>query len=197
MARSFVRFSVLAIFSAGSLVNGANCYRAEVDVGPLLGEPSPSGGVGEMRGTGRAGSYEAFGGGPDGGADGQAGGGADGQAGGEVSGAGGAVSGGGGGPAAAPTCDPTPEDPLQKPCQESEPSKQACNEQAIDGWNGCYAGGCAICTQTLIDYPYYFHRHRCCEPNNTCSTHEPYPCSPLCPPPTDLDKRPLCFNLER
>jgi hypothetical protein len=194
-APGLVRFSVLVMSLAGTLLNAANCYRAEVDLGPFVDGPPPgggtsSGGVPVTTEMGQGGSHGAVGGGADGGADGQSGGGADGQS-------GGGFGAGAGEAAGAPKCDPTPEDPEQNPCRERRPSKQSCDEQDIDGWNGCYAGGCSICTQSLIDYPYYFDRHRCCEPNPTCSTHPPYRCSPLCPPPTELDKRPLCFNLER
>ena len=167
MARSGWVSSVLAGF--GLVVLPVSCGEAN-DGAPEVG----GGGVSSMSGAGQAGSYEALGGGADGGADGEA-----------------------GGAAGAPKCDPTPEDPAQKPCHLRNPSKLSCDEQDVAGWNGCYGGGCAICTQSLIDYPYYFDRHPCCQPNPTCSTHPPQRCSPLCPPPTELDKRPLCFNLER
>ena len=55
----------------------------------------------------------------------------------------------------------------------------------------------SICTEVLVDYPYYLARHPCCGPNTTCGVHAPLLCSPLCPPPTELDKKPPCYELER
>jgi hypothetical protein len=69
--------------------------------------------------------------------------------------------------------------------------------QDVEGWLGCYDGGCSVCTRVLLDYPYYLVRHPCCEPNTTCSVHDPFLCSPLCPPPTERDKLPFCFKLAR
>jgi hypothetical protein len=162
--RGYVRFGVLAA-SLVSFSTGTSCYRAEVDLAPLVDDESPAGG-GVVMGLG-------------GGASGGASGGVD------------------GGAAGAATCDPTPEDAIQQQCRLRMPSTQSCDEQYIvGGWNGCYNGGCSVCTKVLIDYPHYFERHPCCQPNITCSTHEPYRCSPLCPPPTELDKRPVCFDLE-
>jgi hypothetical protein len=181
-ARSCVLFGVFATFLAGALTAGASCYRAEVDLSPLLEDQAASGGGVVSAGAGEAsmsGSVGATTGGTSGGADGRASGGAD------------------GGAAGTPTCDPTPEDAVQHQCRLRLPSKQSCDEQDAVGWNGCYAGGCSICTKILIEYPYYLERHRCCQANATCGVHAPVRCSSLCPPPTELDKRPLCFNLER
>jgi hypothetical protein len=175
--RGYVRFGILAASLVGALSAGASCYRAEVDLAPLADDPSPAGGGGATVGAGEAGMS--------GGVD---------ATGGRADGGGGGAS---GGAAVAPTCDSTPEDAVQYECRLRKPSKQSCDEQDAAGWNGCYDGGCSICTQVLIDYPYYLERHRCCQANATCSRHEPYRCSPLCPPPTELDKRPVCFDLER
>jgi hypothetical protein len=120
-----------------------------------------------------------------------------GMAGAGEAGSGGAGEAGSGGTTGAPICDMTPEDAVQYQCRLRAPSKQTCDEQDVDGWSGCYNGGCSICTEVLLDYPYYLMRHPCCGPNTTCSVHEPRRCSPLCPPPTELDKVPLCFDLER
>jgi hypothetical protein len=185
-ARSRVLVGVFTTFLAGALTTGASCYRAEVDLSPLLDDQAQSGGGVVSAGAGEAGMSGSFGatvGGASGGADGGASGGADGGA--------------SGGAAGTPTCDPTPEDAVQNQCRLRLPSKQSCDEQDPVGWNGCYAGGCSICTKILIEYPYYLERHRCCQANATCGVHAPVRCSPLCPPPTELDKRPLCFNLER
>jgi len=164
--RGCVRFAVFGMFLVGALVTGASCYRAEVDLAPLLDDPSQSGGGALMAGAGEAG-------------------------------VGGSVEPAAGGAAGAPTCDPTPEDSVQHQCRLRAPSKATCDEQDVDGWSGCYNGGCSICTEVLQDFPYYLMRHPCCGPNTTCSVHEPRRCSPLCPPPTELDKLPVCFNLAR
>lgn len=173
--RGYFRFGVLAASLAGALSMGASCYRAELDLAPPGDDQSPAGGGGVGAGeAGMSGGVDATGGKPDGGGSGGASGGA----------------------AGAPTCDPTPEDAVQHQCLLRKPSKQQCDVQAADGWNGCYDGGCSICTKVLIDYPYYLERHRCCQANTACSKHDPYRCSPWCPPPTELDKRPVCFDLE-
>jgi hypothetical protein len=193
--RGLVRFAVLGTLLAGASLTGGSCYRTEVDLAPLLDDPSRSGGGGMVTvGAGDAGMSGSVGG-TSGGADGAASGGADGGASGAADdGASGAADGRAAGP---PTCDPTPEDAVQSQCRWRDPSKEQCDEQDAVGWNGCYNGGCSICTKILIDYPYYLERHRCCHANATCGVHEPVRCSPLCPPPTELDKRPLCFTLER
>ena len=163
--RGYVRFGGGGTFLVGALLAGANCYRAEVDLAPLLDDQSQSSG-GVMVGAGEAGI-------------------------------GGSVEPSAGAAMGAPVCDATPEDPAQYQCCLRAPSKQTCDEQDVNGWSGCYNGGCSICTEVLIDYPYYLMRHPCCGPNTTCSVHEPRRCSPLCPPPTELDKVPVCFDLER
>jgi hypothetical protein len=101
------------------------------------------------------------------------------------------------GAAGAPECDPTPDDPTQSQCRLRPPAKQMCDEQDTPGWAGCYNGGCSICTEVLVAFPYYLARHPCCGPNTTCGVHSPLLCSPLCPPPTELDKKPPCYELER
>jgi hypothetical protein len=196
--RGYVRFAVLGTLLAGASLTGGSCYRAEVDLAPLLYDSSQSGGGGMVTvGAGEAGMGGSAGA-KSGGGTGGASAGADGGA---TDGAGGAADGGASGAAdraaGSPTCDPTPEDAVQYQCRRREPSKEQCDEQDVGGWNGCYNGGCSVCTEILIEYPYYLERHRCCHANATCGVHEPVRCSPLCPPPTELDKRPLCFNLER
>jgi hypothetical protein len=212
MNRSHVRFGVLAMCVAGALLNGANCYRAEVDLTPLLDGPSQSGsGVVMVGEAGRGGNVEATGGGADGGASGGSDGGASGRSDGGASGrsdggasgrsdggaSGGSEGGASGAPPATPTCDPTPEDAVQHECRRRKPSEATCDEQDVAGWNGCYDGGCSVCTVVLSKYPYYLARHPCCEPNKTCSVHAPRRCSSLCPPPTEHDKLPFCFELAR
>jgi hypothetical protein len=104
---------------------------------------------------------------------------------------------GAGGTTGAPICDRTPEDGVQHQCRLRAPSKEMCDLEEPYGWSGCYDGGCSICTQALLEYPYYLMRHPCCSPNPTCSVHEPRRCGPLCPSPTVFDKVPMCFDLER
>jgi len=163
----------------GALSVGASCYRAEVDLSPLLDDALATAGGGMT--TGGAAEPAGAGGGK----------------GGSVSGGeGGEVAAAGAGGAFTPECDPTPEGPIQSECRLRPPAKQVCDEQAMPGWAGCYNGGCSICTEVLVDYPYYLARHPCCGPNTTCGVHKPLKCSPLCPPPTELDKKPLCFELE-
>lgn len=168
----------------GALFTAVSCYRAEVDLKPLLDDAlsSAGGANGGAAPAGGAGEAINKGGEREGGESGAAG--EQGQAG----------AAGAAGPAA---CDPTPDDAVQSQCRLRPPSKQVCDEQAKPGWAGCYNGGCSICTEVLVDYPYYLARHPCCGPNTTCGVHAPLLCSPLCPPPTELDKKPPCYELER
>ncbi len=163
-----VRFRLLAVFLVAALPPGASCYRAEIDLTPLLDDKAqPDGGVLAAGGAGES----AIGGNEPAPA--------------------------AGGAAGAPTCDRTPDAAAQYQCRLRPPAKQACDEEDSPGWQGCYDGGCAICTEVIADYPYYLARHPCCIRNDTCSVHAPRKCSPLCPPPTELDKLPPCYELER
>jgi hypothetical protein len=90
-----------------------------------------------------------------------------------------------------------PDEPAQYQCRLRPPAKEVCDTQDSPGWAGCYNGGCAICQEVLVDYPSYLARHPCCTVNTTCGVHAPLKCSPLCPPPTALDKLEPCFDLER
>lgn len=167
-----------------ALFTGVSCYRAEVDLAPLL-DDALSGAGGTATGGAAGGSA-----GDEASVAGESGGGESG-AGGEQGNAGAA------GAAGSPACDPTPDEPIQSQCRLRPPSKQVCDEQDIPGWAGCYNGGCSICTEVLVDFPYYLVRHPCCGVNTTCGVHAPLLCSPLCPPPSELDKRPPCYELER
>ncbi|HEX2870438.1 MAG TPA: hypothetical protein VHP33_04265 [Polyangiaceae bacterium] len=173
--------------SVGALLAGVSCYRAEVDLAPLLDDTRSGAGGSASGGTalgGGAGDTASFAG----------------ERGGGESGAGGELAigrGGAGGSAAAPECDPTPDEPIQAQCRLRPPAKLVCDEQDKPGWAGCYNGGCSICTEVLVEFPYYLTRHPCCGPNTVCGVHSPLLCSPLCPPPTELDKKPPCYELER
>lgn len=183
--RGAFRFGLAWAISVGALFAGVSCYRAEVNLAPLLDDaPSGAGGAesGGMSAGGGAGDAMSVAGERSGGESG---------AGGELGNAGAA------GAAGPPACDPTPDEPSQSQCRLRPPAKQVCDEQAKPGWAGCYNGGCSICTEVLVDFPYYLARHPCCGPNTTCGVHDPLLCSPLCPPPTELDKKPPCYELAR
>jgi hypothetical protein len=109
-------------------------------------------------------------------------------------GEGGATSGAGG---AGEGCYDFPLDSAQRDCQTGVlPTLAECTDQDVEGWSGCYAGGCAVCTKSLREYPHYFNWHPCCEPNSTCGSNSPVKCNSRCPAPTERDKRMPCF-LER
>lgn len=167
--------------SVSALFTGVSCYRAEVDLAPFL-DDALSGAGGAAAGGKASANPSAAGEHGDGGA-------GEGNTGGEP-----AAGGAGGAPLA---CDPTPDDAIQAECRLRLPSQQVCDAQDKSGWAGCYNGGCSICTEVLADYPYYLARHPCCGVNTTCGVHSPLLCSPVCPPPTELDKKPLCFELAR
>ena len=106
------------------------------------------------------------------------------------------LSGGAGG-AADLVCDDSPLDETQQACRLGAlPSLAQCTEQDVQGWSGCYAGGCAVCTKSVREYPYYFDWHPCCAPNGTCASNVPVKCNARCPAPTARDKRKPCFVIE-
>lgn len=178
IVRGALRRGLALIGSVSALFACVSCYRAEVDLAPLL-DDALSGGAAA---GGKAGvnASVAGAGGDDGVGEGNAG---------EP------AAGGSGG--AASECDPTPVDSVQAECQRRLPTQQMCDQQDKPGWAGCYNGGCAICTEVLVDYPYYLKRHPCCEENKICGVHAPLLCSPWCPPPTELDKKAPCYELAR
>jgi hypothetical protein len=94
-------------------------------------------------------------------------------------------------------CDESPLDDVQEDCRQGAlPTRADCSEQDVQGWSGCYAGGCAVCTKAVVGYPYYFDRHPCCESNDTCNSNDPKKCNARCPAPTERDKWKPCFVIE-
>jgi hypothetical protein len=73
-----------------------------------------------------------------------------------------------------------------------------CSVQDLEGWAGCYSGGCAVCIEGVADYPYYFDWHPCCEPNPNCNSNNSHvtKCDARCPAPTERDKVPPCSKLD-
>lgn len=98
--------------------------------------------------------------------------------------------------AAEPTCDDTQVDDEQAQCRMDLPTKAECSEQDRDGWSGCYDGGCAVCRDSVIGYPYYFHWHPCCIANETCHSNDPVKCNARCPAPREHDKVRPCWLAE-
>lgn len=185
--RGAFRYRLACIGLVGALFTGVSCYRAEIDLAPLLEDALAGAGGTASTGTpsgGSAGDAASFAG--------ERGSG-DGGVGGESAVGGTGVA----GSAGAPKCDPTPDEAIQGQCRLRPPAKQVCDEQDKPGWAGCYNGGCSICSEVLVEFPYYLARHPCCGPNTTCGVHSPLLCSPLCPPPSELDKKPPCYELAR
>jgi alpha-tubulin suppressor-like RCC1 family protein len=56
-------------------------------------------------------------------------------------------------------------------------------------WAGCRGNGCAVCSEKLTDYPFYFHHHPRCVRNDSCGGNF-YTCNENCPPPVAADKLP-------
>ncbi len=167
--RRHARVGLVGCSLVGALSVGASCYRAEIDLTPLF-DDVPEAGGGALSSS----------------ADEPSSGGASESSSGGV----GQPSGGGTSEptAGAAACDDTLLDPAQSECHRRRATAAECSEQAQPGWAGCYAGGCKICVEELVDYPHYFDWHPCCEPNPTCSVHKPLKCNALCPAPTELDK---------
>lgn len=199
-----------------------NCYRAEIDLSPLVGASgkrtdaeSGAGGPADDGSPGSGGNPNT-GLGVDGGGGGLPGvevgvtSGGDEQRGAEGGAAGGVAGettdrGGAGGWIAINTGGACQDEPLSvehSVCHVTgvKPGVKECAE--ADGseyrWRGCYNGGCAVCTLhgELPGYPYYFDWHPCCSKNDTCSNHDPFVCNALCPAPTEHDKVAPCGKLD-
>lgn len=93
-------------------------------------------------------------------------------------------------------CDMAQVDAEQDACRIDPPTLAECTEQAVNGWSGCYSGGCAVCTKSVADYPYYFDWHPCCLANDTCNSNDPVRCNARCPPPAEHDKVRPCWLAE-
>jgi hypothetical protein len=199
-----------ALGSLWASLVAVNCSRAEVNLHDLLdargggAAEATAGGVdgrGEGgRAGGAAGELPASGvGGAEGGGrpsaadDGGAAG--DGSTGGDRA-RGGAMGEGGAAGAPEPPCEDA-YDPEQAVCALLGPTPAAeCIDGDRDGWDGCYSGGCNVCSQVLEKYPFYFAWNRCCGVNDSCGSNEPMKCNWHCPPPTERDKRKPCFTVD-
>ncbi|HWA76012.1 MAG TPA: hypothetical protein VG937_26925 [Polyangiaceae bacterium] len=94
-------------------------------------------------------------------------------------------------------CDDTSLDSVQQECRQGAlPTRLDCSPPDEPGWSGCYDGGCAVCTKSVREYPYYFDWHPCCLANDTCGSSAPVKCNARCPQPTEHDKRKPCFVIE-
>jgi hypothetical protein len=115
------------------------------------------------------------------------------QVGGDAGMAGGAA--GQAGAPAEPECDPQPLAAELELCKFHEPTREECTEQDREGFQGCYSGGCWVCTELLSDYPYYFKWNPCCRENTTCNSNldKVVRCHASCPIPSEHDKVPPCW----
>ncbi|HXI59830.1 MAG TPA: hypothetical protein VNO55_27370 [Polyangia bacterium] len=73
---------------------------------------------------------------------------------------------------------------------DKEPAPGQCNGTSGQ-WAGCRGNGCAVCSEKLTDYPFYFQRHPRCVRNDACAGTGFATCNASCPQPTDADKTPL------
>jgi alpha-tubulin suppressor-like RCC1 family protein len=71
---------------------------------------------------------------------------------------------------------------------DKAPAAGQCNGTAGQ-WSGCRGNGCAVCSEKLTDYPFYFVNHPKCVRNDTCAG-QFFTCNANCPAPTDADKIP-------
>ncbi len=160
---------------ASALLMAASCYQAEIDLTPPADDTAEAGGG--VSSSGGAHESTAEGGAPIAVA--------------SASGAGGA---GAAGVASAGGCDDGALDPIQEVCHDFLlPTRADCHDGDPAGWDGCYAGGCAVCSEKLAEFPYYKAWHPCCEINDTCNRNAPVTCNYRCPPPTEHDKVAPCF----
>lgn len=84
-----------------------------------------------------------------------------------------------------------PLDPVQEDCQYL-PEARTCSDSSGPSWNGC-AGACEVCEEQLVDYPYYFQWHPCCE-RKACGKNVAGLCHEHCPPPRTRDKVKRCVD---
>jgi hypothetical protein len=71
---------------------------------------------------------------------------------------------------------------------DQTPPAGTCNG-TTGQWAGCRGNGCEVCSEKMVDYPFYFHRHPDCVRNDTCAG-QFFTCNAACPAPTALDKSP-------
>jgi hypothetical protein len=71
---------------------------------------------------------------------------------------------------------------------DKKPAAGRCNGTSGQ-WAGCRGNGCAVCSEAIADYPYYFLNHPSCVKNDTCAG-QLFTCNASCPAPTDADKSP-------
>ncbi len=69
-------------------------------------------------------------------------------------------------------------------CNENCPAP-TCNGTPGE-WAGCRGNGCAVCSELVAGYPYYFENHPLCSPNETCGGLY-FTCNAVCPSPTPDD----------
>lgn len=191
----------------GTLV-AASCYRAEIEIAPAPGPP-PDAAAGASAGErGHAGreDHATAGAGDSGASASDASAGkseAAGGAGTSTAGLSGAAAGtdeprgaagdvGVTGAAGAANCTPDLLPEMQVQCRVHLPSRATCSTQVATGWNGCSNGGCTVCDDMLVDYPYYFRWHPCCVPNSSCVGGRRVKCNERCPPPTPHDRLEPC-----
>jgi hypothetical protein len=84
-----------------------------------------------------------------------------------------------------------PLDPAQEECLYL-PEARTCTDSSGPSWEGC-AGACEVCKELLIDFPYYFQWHPCCEPA-ACGKSVVGLCHEHCPPPRTRDKVKPCVG---
>jgi hypothetical protein len=72
---------------------------------------------------------------------------------------------------------------------DKKPSAGQCGGTAGQ-WTGCRGNGCAVCSEPLKDYPFYFVNHANCVRNDSCGG-QFFTCNASCPAPTNADKTPM------
>jgi len=184
------------------------CYRARIDLTPPAPNAGEGGGSGDATSGSESTESDAGGGGQGNGGELTAGGAAGHAVEGMVGGAGtaGADAGNGGADAAGAEagsggaggdagvkCERALE-PLQEECSQfGLPLPATCHQTTPTGWDGCIDGGCNVCVEAVVDYPYYFKWHPCCTLNTTCGGQALYTCNERCPAPTERDKTAPCW----
>ncbi|MEP7052041.1 MAG: hypothetical protein ABJB12_16870 [Pseudomonadota bacterium] len=93
-----------------------------------------------------------------------------------------------------PACDSTPLSSDYADCHGLLPDKQQCSVPDPNGWNGCYDGGCTVCSDVLQAFPFYFAWHPCCQPNDFCTSELRGRCNERCPAPGARDQVKPCWS---
>ena len=88
------------------------------------------------------------------------------------------------------SCGPGPSGACNSNCPP--PSAGDLCDGTAGQWRGCHDNGCAVCSDLVVNYPYYWYHHPSCSVNESCGGVTAYHglCNARCPAPTEADTKP-------